>query len=169
MQNLIIRNESLADHAAISHIIEQAFKDQQYSSHTEQFIVNALRDAQQLTISLVAVLNQQIVGHIAISPVNISSGDEGWFGLGPIAVAPEWQQHGIGSALMNAALNQLKAMGAAGCVLLGDPNFYAKFGFQPINSLILEDVPAEYFQALSFDGKFPQGIVTYHAAFSATA
>ena len=168
MQNLIISDENRADHAAISHVIEQAFKDQQYSSHTEQFIVHALRDAQQLTISLVAVLNQDIVGHIAISPVSISSGVEGWFGLGPIAVAPEWQHHGIGSALMQAALKQLKAKGAAGCVVLGDPHFYAQFGFQPINNLILEDVPAEYFQALSFDGKFPQGTVTYHAAFSAT-
>lgn len=168
MQNLIIRDESRADHAAISHVIEQAFKDQQYSSHTEQFIVHALRDEQQLTISLVAVLNQDIVGHIAISPVSISSGVEGWFGLGPIAVAPEWQHHGAGSALMQAALKQLKAKGAAGCVVLGDPHFYAQFGFQPINNLILEDVPAEYFQALSFDGKFPQGTVTYHAAFSAT-
>ena len=154
MQNLIIRNESRADHAAISHVIEQAFKDQQYSSHTEQFIVHALRDAQQLTISLVAVLNQDIVGHIAISPVSISSGVEGWFGLGPIAVAPEWQHHGAGSALMQAALKQLKAKGAAGCVVLGDPHFYAQFDFQPIHTLILEDVPAEYFQALSFDGKF---------------
>lgn len=168
MQNLIISDESRADHAAISHVIEQAFKDQQYSSHTEQFIVHALRDAQQLTISLVAVLNQDIVGHIAISPVSISSGVEGWFGLGPIAVAPEWQHHGAGSALMQAALKQLKAKGAAGCVVLGDPHFYAQFGFQPINNLILEDVPAEYFQALIFNGKFPQGTVTYHAAFSAT-
>ena len=168
MQNLIISDESRADHAAISHVIEQAFKDQQYSSHTEQFIVNALRDAQQLTISLVAVLNQEIVGHIAISPVSISSGVEGWFGLGPIAVSPEWQHHGIGSALMNAALKQLEATGAAGCVVLGDHSFYAQFSFQPINGLVLEDVPAEYFQALSFDGKFPQGTVTYHAAFSAT-
>ncbi|WP_092687145.1 GNAT family N-acetyltransferase [Acinetobacter kyonggiensis] len=168
MQNLIIRNESLADHAAISHVIEQAFNDQQYSSHTEQFIVHALRDAQQLTIVLVAVLNQEIVGHIAISPVSISSAVEGWFGLGPIAVSPKWQHHGVGSALINTALKQLKATGAAGCVVLGDPHFYAQFGFQPINHLILDGVPAEYFQALSFDGKFPQGIVTYHAAFSAT-
>lgn len=167
LQNLIIRNESRADHAAISHVIEQAFNDQQYSSHTEQFIVHALRDVQQLTIVLVAVLNQEIVGHIAISPVSISSAVEGWFGLGPIAVAPKWQHHGVGSALINTALKQLKATGAAGCVVLGDPHFYAQFGFQPINHLILDGVPAEYFQALSFDGKFPQGIVTYHAAFSA--
>ena len=67
MQNLIIRNESRADHAAISHVIEQAFKDQQYSSHTEQFIVNALRDAQQLTIALVAVLNQEIEAYCDFS------------------------------------------------------------------------------------------------------
>ena len=169
MHNLIIRSENIADHAAISDVIEQAFKNQQYSSHTEQYIVAALREADALTLSLVAVLNQHIVGHIAISLIRISLGIQGWYGLEPVAVLPEWQLQGIGSALIQSALSQLKTMGAKGCVVLGDPNFYAEFGFKAVPELILENVPAEYFQALSFDEKFPQGTVTYHEAFNATS
>ena len=165
MHNLLIHSENRTDHAAISHVIEQAFKNQQYSSHTEQYIVAALREADVLTLSLVAVLNQHIVGHIAISPIQISSGIEGWYGLGPVTVLPEWQLQGIGSALIQSALSQLKTMGAKGCIGLGDPNFYAEFGFKAVPELILENVSAEYFQALSFDGKFPQGTVTYSWCF----
>jgi predicted N-acetyltransferase YhbS len=60
-------------------------------------------------------------------------------------------------------------IGAKGCVVLGDPNFYSGFGFKAVPELILENVPIEYFQALSFDGKFPQGTVTYHDAFNANS
>lgn len=168
MHNLVIRSENIADHKAISHVIEQAFKNQQYSSHTEQYIVATLREANALTLSLVAILNQHIVGHIAISPIRISSGIQGWYGLGPVAVLPEWQLQGIGSALIQSGLSQLKTMGAKGCVVLGDKNFYAGFAFKIVPGLILENVPAEYFQALSFDEKFPQGTVTYHEAFNVT-
>ncbi|WP_425918475.1 GNAT family N-acetyltransferase [Acinetobacter sp. TSRC1-2] len=167
MHNLLIRSENPADHAVISQVIEQAFQKQPYSSHNEQFMVTALRKANALTISLVAVLNQHIVGHIAISPVQISSGVQGWYGLGPVAVLPEWQLQGIGSALIQSALVELRTHAAKGCVVLGDPDFYAQFGFKAVPELILEHVPAQYFQALSFDGDMPQGQVSYHAAFSA--
>ncbi|CAB1219510.1 GNAT family N-acetyltransferase [Acinetobacter bouvetii] len=166
MQNLLIRNETPADHAAIAEVIEQAFKTQPYSSHTEQLIVAALRQENALTISLVAVLNQHIVGHIAISKVSISSNHAGWYGLGPVAVLPKWQQLGIGSALIESALAELKSMAAEGCVVLGDPSFYSKFGFQVVPELILEDVPAEYFQVLAFNKAIPPGTVKYHAAFN---
>ncbi|WP_291368644.1 MULTISPECIES: GNAT family N-acetyltransferase [unclassified Acinetobacter] len=169
MHNLLIRSENPADHAAISQVIEQAFKKQPYSSHHEQFIVAALRKANALTISLVAILNQHIVGHVAISPVQISSGVPGWYGLGPVAVLPEWQLQRIGSALIQAALVQLKAHAAKGCVVLGDPDFYAEFGFKAAPELILENTPPEYFQALVFEGNFPQGTVTYHEAFNASS
>lgn len=169
MHNLLIRSENPADHAAISQVIEQAFQKQPYSSHNEQFIVTALRKANALTISLVAILNQHIVGHLAISPVEISSGVQGWYGLGPVAILPEWQLQGIGSALIQSALNQLKTHAAKGCVVLGDPDFYAEFGFKAVPELILEHVPAQYFQALSFEEKFPQGTVTYHEAFNASS
>lgn len=86
-----------------------------------------------------------------------------------MAVLPESQHYGVGSALIQSALSQLKNCGTAGCIVLGDPNFYSKFGFKIVAELILANVPAEYFQALSFDGEFPQGTVTYHDAFNVTS
>ncbi|WHI53556.1 hypothetical protein P3339_10020 [Microbulbifer sp. MLAF003] len=66
---------------------------------------------------------------------------------------------------MEKALADLKEKGAEGCVVLGDPNYYGRFGFKVIDGLVLPGVPAEYFQALSFSGNFPQGEVAYHEAF----
>lgn len=165
--NITIRDETEADIPAIEALTQAAFLNAAHSSHTEQFIVNQLRKAQQLSLSLVAEDQQQIVGHVAVSPVRISSGDAGWYGLGPISVCPDKQGLGIGSMLMHAALQRLKALGAEGCVLLGDPNYYARFGFKPVSGLVLPGVPQEYFQAVSFTGNFPQGEVTYHDAFNA--
>lgn len=168
MLNLILRNEQDQDVDAIFKLTESAFKNAEHTDHTEQFIVNALRKAQLLTLSIVAEREQQIIGHVAISPVQISSGAPNWYGLGPISVAPEYQQQGVGSALMQHSLQQLKQLGASGCVVLGDPAYYSKFGFNVIQELTLAGVPAEYFQALSFTGMFPQGEVAYSQAFSAT-
>ena len=169
MLNLTLRNEQAVDIEAIFNLTKRAFKNAEHTDHNEQFIVNALRDAQQLTISLVAELDQHIIGHVAVSPVEISSGAKNWYGLGPISVAPEYQRQGVGSTLVQYALEQLKQFSAAGCVVLGDPNYYSKFGFKVVSGLILADVPIEYFQAISFDGTFPQGEVQYSQAFAATA
>jgi putative acetyltransferase len=68
---------------------------------------------------------------------------------------------------MRAALALLRERGANGCVLLGDPAYYRRFGFEAGRGLILPDVPPEFFQALSFGGALPRGEVTYHAAFAA--
>ena len=166
--NITIRNESSDDIDAITALTAAAFEHEEHSSHTESFIVNALRRNKQLTVSLVAVENDEIVGHVAVSPVRISSGATGWYGLGPISVRPDRQNKGIGSALMNAALAELKRLGGAGCVLLGDPGYYRRFGFKVQPGLTLEGVPPEYFQALSLNGDFPVGNVQYQAAFDAT-
>lgn len=165
--NTLIRTERPTDIAAIHAVTVTAFLHAPHTDHTEQFIVDALRRAGALSISLVAEQAGTIVGHVAVSPVTVSDGAAGWFGLGPISVIPELQGRGIGSQLMHAALQQLRGQGAAGCVLLGDPAYYARFGFRPEPGLLLPDVPAEYFQALAFGSSVPQGVVTYHAAFSA--
>ncbi|RWU22946.1 GNAT family N-acetyltransferase [Pseudomonas alkylphenolica] len=166
--NILIRNEQPEDIDSITQLTEAAFEHTEHSSHTEQFIVNALRNAEQLSISLVAVENGEIIGHVAVSPVTVSSGARGWYGLGPISVRPDRQGQGIGAALMNAALDALRQMGAAGCVLLGDPGYYGRFGFKAHPGLELPGVPAEYFQALAFAGEVPTGTVKYHPAFDAT-
>ena len=164
---MTIRNEQAQDIEAISRLTEVAFRNEVHSSHTEHFIVNALRRTGQLSISLVAAEHDEILGHVAISPVSISSGVTGWYGLGPISVRPDRQGKGIGSALMRAALQQLRQQGAAGCVVLGDPAYYGRFGFKAHPGLELPDVPPEYFQALSFTGELPVGVVKYAAAFEA--
>lgn len=161
-----VRDESPSDIAAIHALTVAAFLHAPHSDHTEHFIVDALRQAAALSISLVAIENNSILGHVAVSPVTISDGSRHWYGLGPISVQPSWQKQGIGSQLMHAALQRLHEKSAAGCVLLGDPAYYARFGFKPEARLQLPDVPAEYFQALAFSAHLPHGIVTYHAAFN---
>lgn len=164
---LLIRPEAPADCAAIEAVTQAAFLNAPHTDHNEQFIVAALREAGALMLSLVAELDGQVVGHVAVSAVSISSGAEGWFGLGPISVLPELQARGIGTALMHEALARLRQQGAAGCVLLGDPGYYRRFGFENHAALVLPDVPAEYFMALPFHGAAAQGVVRYHEAFEA--
>ena len=164
-----IRPESPSDADAIAQLTTAAFLTAPHTSHTEAFVINALRRAGQLTVSLVAQAGDRLVGHVAISPVTVSSGATGWYGLGPISVAPDRQGQGIGSQLMHAALADLRRLGAAGCVLLGDPAYYGRFGFAARPGLVLDGVPPEYFQALAFDDGYPAGSVQYHDAFNATA
>lgn len=161
-----IRPESPKDVVAIHALTKAAFLDAPHTSHTEHFIVDALRHAGALSVSLVAERDGVIVGHVAVSPVSISDGSSGWHGLGPISVAPDAQHQGIGSLLMQAATRALREKGAAGCVLLGDPAYYSRFGFKPLPDLVFPDVPAEYFQALPLDAKpLPRGTVAFHEAF----
>jgi putative acetyltransferase len=162
----VIRPEIPADVAAIHAVTAAAFLHAPHTDHTEQFVVDGLRRAGALTISLVAEDAGRIVGHVAVSPVSISDGSTGWYGLGPISVLPDGQRRGIGSLLMHAALAQLREMGAAGCVLLGDPAYYARFGFKPMAGLTLPGVPKEYFQAVGWSALRPVGEVAYHPAFA---
>ncbi|MGS2720209.1 GNAT family N-acetyltransferase [Paraglaciecola aestuariivivens] len=161
-----IRKEQAVDKQSIFEVITAAFVAAPYSNHSEQFIVNELRASGALSISLVAEVKGKIVGHVALSAVCISDGTRHWFGLGPISVHPDKQNEGIGSMLMRAAIAELQHIGANGCVLLGEPSFYRRFGFESKPGLILADVPPEYFQALLLKGELPQGRVTYHQAFS---
>ncbi|WP_312252210.1 N-acetyltransferase [Stenotrophomonas sp.] len=165
----LIRPEQPADVAAIHALTEAAFRQAEHSSHTEQFIVDALRDRGELTVSLVAEQDGAVVGHVAVSPVAVSDGSTGWFGLGPISVLPARQGQGVGAALMQAAIDALRSQQAHGCVLLGEPAYYGRFGFRAEPGLILPGVPAEYFQALCLQPPMAQGEVRYSPAFEATA
>jgi putative acetyltransferase len=162
-----IRYESPSDVTEIEAVTAEAFLNAPHTSHTEQFIANALRKAGMLSVSLVAEDHGAIVGHVAISPVSISDGSTGWYILGPIAVAPDRQGLGIGSQLVERVLVELGKLAAAGCVLVGNPNYYSRFGFKPESALVLPGVPPEYFQSISFGAEIPTGIVTYHEAFNA--
>jgi putative acetyltransferase len=112
-------------------------------------------------------MDGRVVGHIAFSPVTISDGTRNWYGLGPVSVLPEYQRQGIGKALIQEGLSKLRDINAQGCCVVGHPEYYRKFGFQNVPRLVLEDVPSEVFFALSFDGHYPQGTVTFHEGFKA--
>jgi putative acetyltransferase len=162
-----IRTETQADHTAINQVIAAAFADQEGSGRTEQRIVEALRADNALSLSLVADIDGRIAGHAAFSPVRIGNGSERWYGLGPVSVTPADQQHGVGSALIRAGLSELAERGALGCVVLGEPEYYQRFGFRHMPGLRFGDVPPEYFQALAFGDGVAEGEVTYHASFTA--
>lgn len=166
---MIIRDETPSDCDAIDALTTAAFETAKHTSHTEHFIVAALRRAGKLSVSLVAHDQDHVVGHVAISPVALSTGAHGWYGLGPVSVSPERQKQGIGSRLIKQALTDLRESGAAGCVVLGDPKYYSRFGFAPAVGLVLPSVPPRYFLALAFGGACPVATVSYHEAFAATA
>jgi putative acetyltransferase len=163
-----IRNETEDDIEAISEVTIAAFENLQISNQTEQFIVRELRNANALTISLVAEIDGQVVGHIAFSPVTISDGAKDWYGLGPVSVLPEYQKQGIGKSLINEGFSLLKQLGGQGCALVGDPNYYQRFGFRNYPQLVHEGIPQDVFLVLPFTEKIPQGIVVFHEAFLAT-
>lgn len=162
-----IRNEIPADVEAITDVTVAAFKTLAISEKTEQFIVLALRASGALALSLVAERDGRVIGHIAFSPVAMSDGTPGWYGLGPVSVAPEHQRQGVGAALIREGLSRLKGLKARGCCLVGHPGYYNKFGFANVSGLSLPGVPPDVFFALSFDGITPQGTVAFPPAFQA--
>lgn len=165
---MIIRLENEGDADAIHALTAAAFQGKPFSDGTEAQVVDALRAAGALTISLVAEDYDEIIGHVAFSPVTINGQQGGWYGLGPISVAPARQRRGIGSALIETGLSQLRDLGADGCVLLGDPAYYSRFGFVGDSGLSHRDVDRRYIQWLSFTGDAPVGEVAFHPAFDVT-
>lgn len=164
---MIIRPERPADAVSIRTLTEAAFEGVEHSHQTEGAIVDALRQGSALSVSLVAELDGRIIGHVAFSPVRIDGESCGWFGLGPVSVLPGFQRNGVGKALIGEGLRQLKGLGARGCVVLGDPAYYRKFGFTSDHGLRYGEVPAEYFRSLLLSGVPVKGEVTYHPGFDA--
>ncbi|KAJ5234140.1 acyl-CoA N-acyltransferase [Penicillium citrinum] len=147
-RDILIQFETESDAPAIEKVTSAAFMNAEHTDHNEQFIVRALREANQLSISLVAEdkVTNTVVGHVAISPVKISTG---------------------GSLLIERALTALQSHNTAGCVVLGNPKYYTRFGFKTVLSLQLAGVPPEYFMTLTWHEPTPTGMVSYHKAFEA--
>ena len=164
---MIIRQEKNTDIEAITQVTIAAFENHPISRQTEHFIINALRSAGALALSLVAEIDEKIVGHIAFSPIAISDRTTSWYGLGPVSVLPDHQKQGIGKALVNEGLSLLKGMNAQGCALVGPPEYYQKFGFKNYPEMIHEGIPQEVFLVLPFSEKMPKGTVSFNEAFKA--
>ncbi len=167
--NLIIRPESPADIPPIQRVNRLAFERED-----EARLVDGLRASGAVILSLVAVLDGQIVGHILFSPVTVRDGDQQWtaVGLGPMAVLPAFQNLGVGSALIRHALDHLQKAGLEVVFVLGHPQYYPRFGFKPSKPYGIEwevNVPEDVFMVLelrenALAGK--RGIVQYHPLFN---
>jgi putative acetyltransferase len=160
-----IRQERPEDVATIRALTEAAFKGMPFSDQTEAKVIDALRAAGALTLSLVATEGGEIISHVAFSPVRINGEAGDWYCLGPVSVWPDHQRTGIGQALIREGLQRLQSMGGGGCVLLGDPAYYRRFGFESDTDLYDVDAPPGAFQRLTLNGARPSGEVTFHPAF----
>ena len=165
---MLIRTENEKDRDAVFAVNGSAFE-----TPAEATLVDMLREQAQPIVSLVAEDQGNVVGHIMFSPVSLSENhDLKVMGLAPMAVAPEHQRKGIGSALVRAGLEQCRQLDFVAVVVLGHPEYYPRFGFSPSSRFGIDseyEVPEEVFMAMelkpeALSGK--TGRVKYHAAFS---
>lgn len=164
---LHVREESERDRAAVHAVNAAAF-----ATATEADLVDALR-AQTRVISLVAEESNSVVGHILFSPMTLSGHpDRKIMGLAPMAVVPQQQRRGIGSALVRAGLARCKEQGIDAVVVLGHPSYYPRFGFSPVSRLGIGceyDVPDEAFMVVELQPDYlhgASGVIKYHPAFA---
>jgi putative acetyltransferase len=166
---MILRSEKTDDLEAISALHHAAFLNHPQhppgSGPVEHLIVERLRAAGGLVLSLLAEEDGATVGHIAMSPAVVGRDASHWYLLGPVGVLPAYQGRGIGSALVREALGEMKRRGASGIVLVGDPGFYERFGFRTFKGLTYAGVPPQYVLAAAFGSEHPCGAIAAHTAF----
>ena len=164
-----IRAENEEDYSDVHRVIEMAF-----GQPDEARLVAKLRDVAHPNISLVAVEDERVVGHIFFSPVTVES-DSNVFtamGLAPLAVLPEYQNRGVGSQLVWEGLKECLMIGHNIIVVLGHPDYYPRFGFTTarLKGLACEyDVPDDHFMVAELEPdalRGRQGLVKYHPAFN---
>ncbi len=163
----MLRNEQSDDISAIRSVHTAAFP-----AADEADLVERLRDGGNLVISLVKVIDEQIVGHIAFSPVTIEGSDVVGLGLAPVAVKPDHQRHGFGRELIEAGLLACREHDAPFVVVLGEPAYYTPFGFQPATNFDLDNEygVGDEFMALEFTlGSLSGGTAKYCQQFQELA
>ncbi len=171
-----VRAESAADAAAISQVHRSAFATEgSDGGDGEARLVEQLRGDGDLFLSLVAVLRDgHVIGHVALSPTTVDFKALGWLQLAPLAVLPEFQRKGVGTALVNAAIahlrTQAKVANVHGVAVVGSPQFYGRFGFEKVPGFEPEarhELEREHFFALRISDRAapPQGTLRYARAF----
>jgi len=165
-ERLRIEPERPGDAMEIGHITTVAFAPMPFSDGDEARVIDALREAGALSVSLVAIAAEgKLLGHIAFSSVRIDGQAGDWYGLGPVSVAPWMQRRGVGIALITKGLHRLRRLNAGGCVLLGNPDYYRRFGFLSDPTLTYRGQSNPYFQRLVLRGPVTKGDVSFHPAF----
>ena len=162
---IIVRPEKQSDREIIWELTKLAFSGKPYAGGNEQDLIDNLRELNVLSASLVAVDGSEVVGQITFSPASISSGEGNWYALGPIAVLPHRQSEGIGGLLIEAGMKVIEDMGAWGCILTGDPDYYSRHGFTLANEHCPDNEPEEYFMLRLCGVNKPAGKFAFHDAF----
>jgi putative acetyltransferase len=160
-----IRHERAEDAAAIHDLTKRAFASMPFAGGDEQLLPARFRSADVLALSLVAETAGSIIGQLTLTPAFAADDSPGWFALGPIAVEPNFQSQGVGSSMIAAAIDWLTANDAAGCVLVGNPAYYSRFGWLPCPALAPTGEPAEYYQILPLAIAQPHAVVCFHPLF----
>lgn len=162
---LRIRPEEPGDEAAIHDITERAFAPMPFSDGDEKDLIDRFREAGALEISLVAEQDNRLVGQVTFTRASAADGSPGWYALGPAAVDPELQARRIGERLIEAGIARLREREAAGCILVGNPDYYRRFGFRSYPKLCPERQPAAFFQILPLAVREPNAVVEFHPLF----
>jgi putative acetyltransferase len=163
-----VRPETEADRAAVRAVNEAAFE-----TDAEADLVEGLRGSGVSLVSLVAEADGEIIGHILFSPVwQNDDASLNVMGLGPMAVVPNRQRNGVGSALLRQGLICCKDLGARAVVVIGHPEYYPRFGFAPASRYSLRceyDVPEDVFMVAELEAgalNGASGLIRYHDAFA---
>lgn len=148
--NINVRQEKPADYPAVFELIEKAFRNLEVSNHLEHFLVERLRESKTFIpeLSLVALLENKIVGHILLSKIKIKNNDKEFetLILAPVSVLPEFQNSGVGSQLINEAHKKAIELGFKSVILVGHEDYYPRFGYKKAIEFGIKqpfDVPEE--------------------------
>ncbi|WP_413283837.1 GNAT family N-acetyltransferase [Vibrio sp. MA40-2] len=165
---MLIRTEAPADILPIDALLKSAFE-----TEAEASLVMSLRENSRFTLSLVACTDEgKLIGYALFTPVSLNGEHFGWQGLAPIAVKQEFRRQGIAGKMIKQGLDSLYEFGYLGCAVLGDPEFYSRFGFIDATEFGMHsswDVPQGVFRVRElteneFAGK--QGLLEYSPEFS---
>lgn len=165
MMKYSIRPEVNGEEQAIRDLTGRAFAPMPFADETDQELPGRFRRAGKLRLSLVAQSGTEIVGHVALTQAIHHSSADNWFALGPISVEPAWQRQGIGTAMIAEVRRWLVANGAAGCILVGDTNYYSRHGFMLASEHCPHNEPPEHFMVLKLKGAIPSGRFAFDPLF----
>lgn len=132
--NILFRQENKDDYAAVFNLIQRAFEKEEMSDHSEQYLVERLRNSEAFIpeLSIVVEINQNIAGHILLTRIKVINNKNEEFeslALAPVSILPEYQGKGIGGKLIETAHKKAKELGFGSVILLGHENYYPRFGY----------------------------------------